>query len=202
MCQLGPGLPMLRCARTLVPFKVPDRTPSPLLFCNSRSDLPSPLKSAVGPPAALGSPTKSFGLRPVELAPAAVSSLVPAEVPSVIHRLMLPAESSPVNSAVLPKTVRFGAETCGKQPAGETAGDAQFTGPCGGPVGHPKTVVAVRIVALEQRQMAEDRETRRETGREIGEVEEAGRLAPVTASSLVPAEVPSVTQRLELPFAS
>src|SRR5438045_2583090 len=95
-CQLGPGLPRLPPPSTPVPFSS-QSTASPLLFCHRRSDFPSALKSLVGPPAEVGRPTKSLGIRPLELAPAAVSSLVPAAVPSVTHRLMLPLASLPAN---------------------------------------------------------------------------------------------------------
>src|SRR5438105_15805087 len=79
-CQLEPGLPRLALPSTLVPFSSQITIP-PLLFCHSRSDLPSALKSLVGPPADVGRPTKSLGLCTLELAPAAVSLMVPAEVP-------------------------------------------------------------------------------------------------------------------------
>src|SRR5258705_345030 len=87
MCQLGPGFaPTSGSLFGVAPF-ISQLAGWPLVFCHRMSDVPTPLKSLVGPPAEVGRPTKSFGLRPLELAPAAVSSLVPAELPSVTHRL-------------------------------------------------------------------------------------------------------------------
>ena len=60
----------------------------------------------------------------------------------------------------------------GKQAIGVSAGDGQFAGARRGSVGHPKTVLATRIVAFEQRHMAEDRKIGRKAGREIVEIEQ------------------------------
>jgi hypothetical protein len=135
--------------------------------------------------------------QPVGITSADVSSLVPAPLASVIRRPILRFVSAPTNSGLPANTVRSGVDV-EENPVGETTRDGQLPDAGGGPVGHPMTINAARIVAFERRTSTENREAGREPEGKKLRPNSPPELAPATASS----QVPSVTQRSGLPLAS
>ena len=62
----------------------------PLVFCHKMSEVPLPVKSSGAGWLEIGRKAKSVGFRPVESAPAATTSLVPATVPLVTQSCRWP----------------------------------------------------------------------------------------------------------------
>src|SRR5215831_2844447 len=117
------------------------------------SDFPSPLKSAVGGGVRT---VMSEWFNPAGLAAGTATSLVPAAVPSVIQRFMLPLLSAPWNAALpLPNTVI----SEGFNPTRIGTCNHQLTRSRCRPVTHPKICVTASVLASEQHSAAENRET-------------------------------------------
>ena len=103
----------------------------------------------------------------------------------------------PLNSTSLPNTVKSDGSRSRCPPLVYCAHDGKLESAGAGPVGLPKVEIDIRVEAIEQHLAAEHSQII--GGKEGCPPQEP---APATESSDVPGPVPSVTQRLGLPFAS
>src|SRR5205085_70036 len=131
--------------------------------------------------------------RPEESAPATLSSEVPAAVPSVAQRPLLPLESVPLNSSLLPNTVRSN----GFRPPVQAPATLNSEVPAAVPSVTQRPKLLLASVPVNSTLLPN---TVRSNGFRPGDRPEED--APVTLSSEVPAAVPSVTQRPALPLES